>query len=675
MEEEVVTTESGMSFAEEILLLMLKDETGYVVPIPEWRMSCALAGSVLMDLALDNKIDTDLETLTVVDPEPTGDDLLDPTLAEVAGDRETRTTQYWVERIASRADDISETAFARLVERGILESDAGGFFSLSSRVARSGRYPLVDGRQGEEIRNRIMRTLFDDELPDPRDIAIIGLVNYCGGFEAMMEPEDFEAVSDRIELYSGLDLIGRSIAQAVRSSYLPPESMRSIRRRPLPTIGILGFLRSPTLRAGNFPKFFAEQYERHGPAYYFNAFGRRSVILAGAEANRWVQRKGRLYLRTQDYLQDFQTEWGTARSIASLDGADHFRLRKAMRAGNARAVVEDRLAELFAFCRNSFRQWGTGNVLPGELSCQHLIGDQIAQLSTSISPSSAIIDELMVFEFRALLVHVLGLLPEWTLRTPRMKRYKAKVLELYAHIHATHTPAQREGKRRDLVDDLMALHQADPQFMPETDLGFAFIAPLIAGHYLGSATAFAIYELLANPDVMKRVAEEADALFADGDPTAADLDRDAIDVTHRVAMEILRLHPVVPMHNRTAMNTFEIEGMEIPVGSTILVAFPATHYMEEHFKDAATFDIERYAPPREEHKQSHAYVPFGVGTHTCLGSRFTELQIVVNLLMIAHHLDLEMVPADYKLKVSPFPKLKPNKQFKFRVRGHRHPLD
>lgn len=74
----------ALRFAEEVLLLMLKDDTGYVVPIPEWRMACALAGSVLMDLALASKIDTDLETLTIVDSTPTGDGLLDPTLAEVA---------------------------------------------------------------------------------------------------------------------------------------------------------------------------------------------------------------------------------------------------------------------------------------------------------------------------------------------------------------------------------------------------------------------------------------------------------------------------------------------------------------------------------------------------------------------------------------------------------------
>ena len=638
-------------------------------------MSCALAGAVLMDLALDGKIDSDLETLTVVDAEPTGDELLDPALAEIAADDEVRAPQYWVERVALRADDISEIAFARLVDRGILESDTGGYFSVSQKVARSGRYPLVDGRQGEEIRSRIMRTLFDDELPDPRDVAIIGLVNFCGGFEAMLEPEDLEEAKDRIELYSGMDLIGRSIAQAVRSSYLPPENLRSIRRRQLPSVGLKDAVSSKTLRRGNIPKFFTEQYRRHGPAFRFNAGGASSVVLAGAEANRWVQRKGRLYLRTQDYLYDFQTEWGTGRSIASLDGADHYRFRKAMRAGNARTVVEDQVEEIYAACLDTFRGWGVGNVVAGEKACQHLLGDQIAQICTGISPSDAFKDELMIFEFRALLVHVLGVLPKFMLRTPRMKRYKARVLELYARIHASHTPGQRAGRRRDLVDDLMSLHQADPQFLPETDLGFAFIAPLIAGHYLGSQMAFVIYEMLTNPDVMKQVTDEADGLFANGCPTGKQLNRQAIDVTHRVVMETLRLHPVVPVHNRKAMNTFEIEGMEIPAGSTILVSFASTHYLDEYFEDADRFDADRFLPPREEHKQPHVYAPFGLGTHTCLGSRFAELHLVVNLLAIAHHLELEMIPANYKLRVNPFPKLKPSNRFKFRVVRHRHRVD
>ena len=668
-----------MRFAEELLLLLHSEQSGYFVPIPEWQMSCALAGAVLMDLAMEDRIDSDLTSLTLTDATPTGDELLDPALEDIAAEEATYTPQYWVERIATRrADDIGDAAIDRLVKVGIFDSDAGGFWTLSTKVTRTGRYPLVDGRSGEEIKGRIMRTLLDGEIPDPREVAIIGLVNYCGGFRVMMEPEEYELAKDRIELFSGMDLIGRAIGPAVRSSYRPPESMRAARRRPLPEVTLWDLISSKSFRSGNVPKFMAEKYEELGPVFRLKVPGRQLVVLAGLEANTWVSKKSRLYLRTRDYLEGFQTEWGTARSIASLDGADHFRMRKTVRAGNSRAVVEDRLDELFALGRRSFGTWGIGKTVPGEMTCQRLIGEQIARLSVSLESSEAVsgvLDDLLVFEYRALLVHVMRILPKIALRTPRMKRYRNRVLELYAMIHAAHTPGQREGKRRDLVDDLMDLHHSDPQFLPETDLGFAFIAPIIAGHYLGSAMSFSIYELVKNPHYWEQIRAEADALFANGDPTGADLDPSAMDVTHRFAMEVLRLHPVIPMQMRTAMNPFEIQGIEVPAYNSVLLAFPATHFMEEHFAEPDKFDIDRFAAPRDEHKQPGVYAPFGLGTHVCGGARWTELQMAANILLLARHLELELVPRDYELKLNPLPKISPDRKFKFRVTAHRHPLE
>ncbi|MDE0625563.1 MAG: cytochrome P450 [Bryobacterales bacterium] len=666
-----------MRFAEELLLLLHSDNSGYFVPIPEWRMSCALAGGVLLDLSLEDRIDSDLKSLILVDPTPTGDSLLDPALEDITGAEASgggsRSPQYWVERLAQRADEISDEAISRLVRKGIFESDAGGFWTLSKKVTRTGRYPLVDGSAGEEIRSRIFRILIDGEMPGPRDLAIIGLVHYCDGFRAILEPDEYDEAENLIELYSGIDLIARAIALAVRSSYRPPESMRAARRRPLPGVSLWDMVSSKSFRAGNLPKFMAEKRKELGPVFRLKVPGRKIVVLAGIEANRWVSRKGRFYLRTRDYLEDFQTEWGAARSIASLDGADHFRMRRTVRAGTSRRVVEDRLDELFALGRHAFGGWGLGRAVRGEMACQRLIGQQIARLSASIEPSD-VLDDLLKFEYRALLVHTLRLLPRFALRTPRMRRYKKRVLALYAQIHASHTPGQREGKRRDLVDDLMDLHYADPQFLPETDLGFAFIAPLIAGHYLGSAMAFAIYELIKNPGCRGQITAEADALFANGDPTAEALDPAAMDATHRFAMEVLRLHPVIPVHMRTAMNAFAVEGIEVPAYSTVLVAFPATHYMAEHFPEPDRFDIDRYLEHRNEHRQVGAYAPFGVGTHVCGGQGWTRLQMAANLLLIARHLEMELVPRDYRLQLSPLPKVSPDKSFKFRVSRYRHPI-
>ena len=117
------------------MLLLLDDDGGEFVRVPEWSLQCALAGAVLMDLALENRIDTDLEQLVLVDPTPVGDDLLDPTLASIAQATEPHDTRYWIQHTAQHADGIRDQVLDRLVERGICGSGTNAFCGCSSRGA------------------------------------------------------------------------------------------------------------------------------------------------------------------------------------------------------------------------------------------------------------------------------------------------------------------------------------------------------------------------------------------------------------------------------------------------------------------------------------------------------------------------------------------------------------
>ena len=56
-----------LRLVEEIILLMLNDDDGRFVRVPSWSMEYAIAGGVLMDLAMENRIDTDLEHLILMD--------------------------------------------------------------------------------------------------------------------------------------------------------------------------------------------------------------------------------------------------------------------------------------------------------------------------------------------------------------------------------------------------------------------------------------------------------------------------------------------------------------------------------------------------------------------------------------------------------------------------------
>ena len=87
---------------------------------------------------------------------------------------------------------------------------------------------------------------------------------------------------------------------------------------------------------------------------------------------------------------------------------------------------------------------------------------------------------------------------------------------------------------------------------------------------------------------------------------------------------------------------------------------------DQHGPDPFSFDIDRYLSPCNEH-HSARYAPYGLGTQTCLGSRWMELQLAVNVLMIAHYFTLEVSPTNYSLQFSPLPSMKPSKKLEFHI--------
>lgn len=201
-----------LSFPEEVMLLLLEDDDGRFVHVPELSMRCVLSGAVLMDLALKNRIDSDTKTLTVLDPTPLGDELLDPTLARIAASKEIRDARYWVEFNARDADAVRAKALERLIEKGILSKVDDRFLW----VFRSRRYPIIDGAADREVRLRIIGILFSEEIPHPRDIVIISLIDACGIFGRLLSESDHRRARERIQQVRSMDLIGQAVTSAVR---------------------------------------------------------------------------------------------------------------------------------------------------------------------------------------------------------------------------------------------------------------------------------------------------------------------------------------------------------------------------------------------------------------------------------------------------------------------------
>ncbi len=201
-----------LRFAEEIMLLLLDDQGGKFADVPTLWLDYALSGAVLMDLALEGRIDTDLERLVVIDPSPIDDDLLDPTLARIVKSDETHDTRYWIEDTIKHTGEVHERALARLIERGILRREEDRFLW----VFHTRRYPVIDNKTVREVKLRIMEVLFSDEIPDARDAVIISLADACGIFGILLSGRELKSVSPRIEQVRKMELIGREVSMAIR---------------------------------------------------------------------------------------------------------------------------------------------------------------------------------------------------------------------------------------------------------------------------------------------------------------------------------------------------------------------------------------------------------------------------------------------------------------------------
>ena len=656
-----------LRFAEEIILLLHDEDRGDFAPgLAPHSLNIALAGAVLMDLALENRIDTDLDHLFLADATPLEDDLLDPTLADIARDTNTRDTNYWITQIAKRGDEIRDKALTRLINRGILEAESEDIFLLTRLVSRSRRYPTIDGKTVEEVRLRIMRVLFTDEIPDPRDIVIICLADACGVFKNILSQSELSEVQERIELIRKMDLIGQSVTRAIQK--LDREPLGASRRtKEIPQASGLPLIGNTIDMMRDLRAFLVKQYRNSGPIFRIQTFNRRFIVLAGPKANIFAKRGGK-YFRTLEGWVDYNKAVGAGRNIISMDGPEHIRLRKELADIYSHRLIEDRMGDAVRVLQQDIAGWSQGKPLPGLYTWQRIVLEQLGVLATSMSLREYLGD-IITFMENMIKTYIMRQQPRLLLHRPHVQRAFKQVDELSQRILADHDPENRRNKPPDAIDHLLEMHYRDPQFLPETDLQEQVLGPFMAGlDTAANICAFMFYELLKQPNLREQVIAEADALFDQGMPEVSDLRQ--LDIIHRTAMETMRLYPLAPaLSLRTVANSFEFEGYKVPAGETLLIGFTVPHLMSEYFPDPERFDIDRYTSERAEHRQPGVYVPFGVGAHRCLGAGLAEVLIALNIATIFREAELVLHPPDCKLKTKQSFSLSPD--FKFRLMRRR----
>ncbi|MGW5398462.1 GOLPH3/VPS74 family protein [Streptomyces sp. NPDC003952] len=163
-----------VTLAEEIMLLSLDDESGSVKQraVVGW----AVAGALLLELVLAERVRVSGKYLELADAPPTGEELLDgrvELLRAWVGGRDGRRVTEWLTKDQAKA---VAPVVERLVGRGVVVEErrkALGVFPVR-------RYPEADGTAERALRERLAAAVAEGAEPDERTASLIAVIHAAG---------------------------------------------------------------------------------------------------------------------------------------------------------------------------------------------------------------------------------------------------------------------------------------------------------------------------------------------------------------------------------------------------------------------------------------------------------------------------------------------------------------
>ena len=416
--------------------------------------------------------------------------------------------------------------------------------------------------------------------------------------------------------------------------------------------------------------FFLRMYRKHGPIYSVNVFGRRTLVLAGAEATLFLSSpEGRRVLSSKSVWKDLIKEIGANTIINGEDGERHLEMRKILGQGFSKKALDGNYELMFNIADRHFdAEWKPGTQPRPLPNMQYLITEQLGELLAGGSPKEYI-EDICIATLNILNVLVTKQRPKFFLLSPGYQAAKRRSLKLADRMIDNLRTQFEAGELPDnLLGDIYRAFKAGSPYFKENDLPIAILVPYIAGLDTESNTlSAAIYGICKHPEIKAQVQAEADALFEKPIHEIEERDVRKLELINGCVKEALRLWTIAVAQLRTAAEDFTFEGHDVKKGQEMYVATSVPHYMHEFYEDPETFNPRRMMKPQNQQLQKGAYAPFGRGPHVCLGQGIAEAQMALIIARLFHKRDLNLLHPDYKLKTKTAPTPGPTEGFKIRV--------
>jgi cytochrome P450 len=208
---------------------------------------------------------------------------------------------------------------------------------------------------------------------------------------------------------------------------------------------------------------------------------------------------------------------------------------------------------------------------------------------------------------------------------------------------------------RGLSADLLELlfeSGLDAKGLTDEEVLSASMQTMAAGFETTSnALAWTLYLLSTHPNYLKKAREEF-SLVAGNRPLRFEQLR-GLKLNRAIIAEAMRLFPPLWMIDRVAKADDKIGDLVIRKGDTILGFIYGMQRAPEYWENPEAFWPERFLTGKLIHGE-FAYLPFGTGPNSCVGTNYAMLQMFIVLSGIIMRYDFELCMPQ---KIRPQPRL------------------
>jgi cytochrome P450 len=246
--------------------------------------------------------------------------------------------------------------------------------------------------------------------------------------------------------------------------------------------------------------------------------------------------------------------------------------------------------------------------------------------ATDLAPHGERVVHAVEQALRAVVARAQSPLPS-RLPTPsrrRLRRSVAVLDEVSAQLIAGRRAAGFGPQDADLLGLLLRSVDGGTG-LTQAQLRDELVTLLIAGHEtVAACLTWTLHLLARHPRVQDRVHAELDRVLGGRAPGWADLPR--LEYLRACVDEALRLYPPAWVLTRRAIAADELAGIEVPVGTLVIISPWLLHRRRDSWPDPLRFEPERFLGEPPAAVRSGAYLPFGAGPRLCIGREFALVE-------------------------------------------------